>query len=40
MTVFGKIGDDEKQYQLRIAGVKDFKELETSKKMLASAEIS
>jgi molecular chaperone DnaK (HSP70) len=40
MTVFGKIGDNEKQYQLRIAGVKDFKELETSKKMLASAEIS
>lgn len=40
MSVFGKIGTDTKEYTLRITGVKDDAEMETSKKILASAEVN
>ena len=40
MSVWGKIGDDVKEYNLKIAGVKDDKEMETSKKILAEAEVN
>lgn len=40
MTVWGKLGDDVKEYTLKITGVKDDAEMETSKKILASAEVN
>ena len=40
MTVWGKLGDDVKEYTLKITGVKDDTEMETSKKILASAEVN
>ncbi len=40
MSVFGKVGTDTKEYTLKITGVKDDAEMETSKKILASAEVN
>ena len=40
MSVWGKIGDDVKEYNLKITGVKDDKEMEKSKKILAEAEVN
>lgn len=40
MSVWGKIGDDIKEYNLKIIGVKNEDELETSKKILAEAEVN
>lgn len=40
MSVWGKIGDDIKKYNLNIAGVKNDAEMESSKKILAEAEVN
>ena len=40
MYVWGKLGNDIKEYYLKITGVKDDKEMETSKKILAEAEVN
>lgn len=40
MSVWGKIGDDIKEYNLKIAGVKNDAEMESSKKILSEAEVN
>ena len=40
MYVWGKLGNDIKEYCLKITGVKDDKEMEKCKKILAEAEVN